>query len=176
MIFTESELQEMARLLEVPSLSIQVRAIWGSINENHRELIRADLESQGSQLYSISHTENLGGYAIVPESAALKIGFDVEQIARVTDAVARRVCEDPHEFLEAPSAAALWCAKEAGFKSLQGPDQPAVIPWVTPYGWRHVSHYETFQIRCRQNLPGLKTRGLSFQKGDYQFAIVCRSN
>jgi phosphopantetheinyl transferase len=182
MTFSREELDDMAILLGVQSLELYLKPEWGAHADGHREKIRLDLSERayGKDDFtdtSVSHAQDLGGYAMIHHSKGetTTVGFDLEVVTRVKPEVAARVCEDPAEFAAAPSPAALWCAKEAGFKALKGPDQPPVLPYLVVHSWKRKSQYETFEISLRQKDSGLKAWGLTFEKDVYQFAIVCRT-
>lgn len=182
MIFTAAELDDMAILLGVQKLELFVKPEWGAQALNHSSLIKLDLGERTYKKFettdaSISHAEGLGGYALIhyAEGEDLRLGFDIEIAARVRPEVAARICEHDDEFKAAPSPAALWSAKEAGFKCFKGPDQPPVIPYLVVHSWKRKSQYETFEISHRQTETGLKAWGLTFQKDVYQFAIARRS-
>lgn len=163
-IFSELELQEIREILGAPKLEI----FLGSDFREH-------LEKRGSGFSSISHTQDLGGYVFLPmtESAyADAIGLDIEIISRVTDPIVKRICKTEQEFKNAPSAAALWCAKEAAFKALRGADQPQVISEIEISEWKTNSHFETFSFFSL----GVRQSGLCLRKGVYQFAIALRNS
>ncbi|MFN7727651.1 MAG: hypothetical protein ACK5P7_00680 [Bdellovibrio sp.] len=180
--FSRDELDDMAILLGVQTFELHLKPEWGAHVEGHREKIRLDLSERaygkdGFTDTSVSHAKGLGGYAMIyyPKGEATTVGFDLEIKGRVKPEVAARVCEDPAEFAAAPTYAALWCAKEAGFKALRGPDQPPVLSGVVVHSWKRKSQYEMFQLSHRQKEAGLKAWGLTFEKEIYQFAIVRRT-
>jgi 4'-phosphopantetheinyl transferase EntD len=174
---------KLSELLNVSRLELHLKPEWGAENPGHRDLIRADLQSriQGQESefsFSISHTEGLGGYALLHKSAGanVQIGFDVEVETRVSEEVAHRVCATEEEARRAPSVSDLWSAKEAAFKSLRGVAQPEVLSGVEITSWARSSQFETFQFTLRQHPEKLKTLGLTWKKDVYQFAIACISS
>ena len=197
LLFPEAFLTEIAEFLQVPSVELFVSPDCGAGKPGHRELIRAHLAAQvgsshgsvepleKSQLQSnltsslavasISHAPGLGGYALVRKSertSRLQIGFDLEVVARVTEPIARRVCLTAAEFERAPNAAALWAAKEAAYKSLQGPAQPQTVAEVEITSWTTRSQFETFAFHTRQKSENLKYLGLCWQEDRHQFALA----
>ncbi len=82
---------------------------------------------------SLSHCPEAGGWAITDWHQS--VGFDLEVPKRVKAEVVARV-SNPSEVSSAPSAAALWVAKEASFKALRGPRQPLLISQVQISNWK----------------------------------------
>ena len=120
-------------------ISVKLSRRWGAgAGPSHREELRAHLGVSDlsrvpvlSRGYvSVSHTINLGGYATGPRP----LGFDLEVQSRVNPKVAVRV-STMEEFARAPSAAHLWCAKEAAFKALYHFRQPKLVSEIE-IDWR----------------------------------------
>ncbi|HWU44371.1 MAG TPA: 4'-phosphopantetheinyl transferase superfamily protein [Bdellovibrio sp.] len=136
---------QLRLLLNSSDLQILMDPLWGSQNPSHRELIRqkiSELNSDGKKYSSISHTEGLGIFAL----ASLPLGVDVEVAQRVKESTVGRISSSK-ELNETPSAAALWCAKEAAFKALKMFRQPSVISGISIGGWQKIdSQFETFQL------------------------------
>lgn len=153
------------RFLNLPNLIVEIKTNWGAQTKTYRSDIRrgiwSTLESlQGEnrlalpahthQLVmdlertiklpevsvSISHCLEAGGFALC--LGPTQIGLDIEVADRVVLSVAERV-STPEEVREAPSPAHLWAGKEATFKSLLGPHQPAVLPFIRLNSWQRVN-------------------------------------
>lgn len=136
----------LRRVFQDDSLIFQFDPTWGpSARSTIREALFAvsakpewrDLAKppQAPGLYaSISHCDGGGGFGV---SRTRAVGFDVELAARVSERTAARVCTNPDEIRCAPSPAALWCAKEASFKSLLSTGfQPSIVAVITTTTWR----------------------------------------
>ena len=171
---------QITQILQVQTLEFCLQTDWGSKSPDHSQKIHAHLKNQiqgneSSCSTSISHTEGFGGYVFLTReiNEPLQIGFDLELKERLAPAIAERICQDKLEFNEAPSPAALWCAKEAAFKALKGPHQPQVLPEIKISNWRKNSQFETFQFSTTNPLSFRKTLGLSWTEGVYQVAVAC---
>ncbi|MFV8257124.1 4'-phosphopantetheinyl transferase superfamily protein [Bdellovibrio bacteriovorus] len=144
LVLSEQLTESARKLLQSPGLQIHARPEWGSHDPAHRELIRAEIQKLLPENWhsSTSHTEGLGVIML----SASPIGVDVEVTERVTDKTVSRVSSQ-EELTEAPSAAALWCAKEACFKALRSYDQPSVISKISIGSWENIdSQTETFRL------------------------------
>lgn len=125
---------------------------WGSENQGHREKIRLNLQNALAQAgtkdlesltdlnkaprpegfsVSISHTKGFGAWVACERPN--RIGFDIEQAARISREICARVSSEA-ELQEAPRFEFLWCAKEAYFKALEN-DQPSIIVPLQISGW-----------------------------------------
>lgn len=125
---------------------------WGSESEGHRQEIRLNLQNAlakaGAQdleqitdlrkaprisdfSISISHTKGFGAWLACERPN--RIGFDIENAARISREVCARVCSET-EMSAAPRFEFLWCAKEAYFKALEK-DQPAIITPLRISNW-----------------------------------------
>lgn len=122
---------EVRKILKVPSMDF-FYAEDLIVRENLQTKIEEKLRG-GSLAYSVSHSKSFGGAAFV-DSAFGPIGFDIEETSRVTEAVALRV-SDEHQLRIAPTAAAIFVAKEAAFKALRGPRQPKILSEVEIINW-----------------------------------------
>lgn len=120
MTFDIKDIEDHYRLYLEPEFS--------SSTENHRENIRQHIiekndltaEEQKQILdltqlprpknfyVSIAHAKELGGYAI----SELPIGFDIEDINRISVDTIKRICE-PEEKRGVPDVRVLWVVKEA---------------------------------------------------------------
>lgn len=174
---TPDEIQKLRTLLQLPGFEAELRPEWGSHFHGHSEKIHSEInsrlqsgKSRGSS--SISHCPGLGGFAITNADPQIQIGFDVEETARVSEAIARRVCVTSEEFLRAPSPASLWAAKEAGFKALRGPRQPSVVSALEIYDWKKAgSQYETASLKHGQFDSSSRIEGVLFKKSSFTFAF-----
>lgn len=145
----EALVREHARALDLRGFDIRLSTAWAARERDHRILLR----SQASLLtgrdfsdlshppvdprvsVSISHCLSLGG--LVTCDLPQRVGLDLEVSSRLgLNSVAR--VSSPGEIDQAPSPAHLWCAKEAAFKALLGPRQPAVISLVETTHWTKV--------------------------------------
>jgi 4'-phosphopantetheinyl transferase EntD len=135
---------------------------WGAEIQGHREKIRRDLkaallkagEPEHEALtdlkqpprpvkfsVSISHTKGFGAWIACPRPH--RIGFDVENQARIKCEIVERV-STPSELKAAPRFEYLWCAKEAHFKAMES-DQPATISRLEISGWKEKNGLFTFE-------------------------------
>lgn len=166
---------------------------WGSANQNHRAEIRSCLANDFSnhfsraQLarlndlnwlpeasdgsFSISHCEQLGGFAF----SKFKAGFDVEVITRVSARILKRTATDG-EIAACPVPEFLWVAKEAGFKALSDSDPTLVISDLVCYEWH--SHIEnqvfSFRLKSQKTLDFGLNKGFIFSEGVCLFAIFLK--
>jgi hypothetical protein len=121
---------------EFPRFKLKIDETWNSTVRNHRSHIRSNLcdslaaagESDLQQWLdlknrpmpkahnvSISHCPVAGGFAQIPKPH--KVGLDLEDLSRdITSVVSRISTAD--ELKVAPSAAALWVAKESVLKAI----------------------------------------------------------
>lgn len=160
-----SDATEFERLLQNqfkdPSLVLDVREEWSAIRENHREQIKAGLAEFAAKaktdisdsnpnnvnsrlVSSISHCLSKGGF--VASTKLPRIGFDIEENSRVKDQILLRMFTQD-EIDQCPEPYALWCAKEALYKVLQGPDQPGVLSELPVLEWEKASsEYPIYKI------------------------------
>lgn len=131
------------------------------------------LSSSAKKSYcSISHSKHLGGAAfIAPDEGQL--GFDIEESSRVSKIVAVRIA-DEKQFKQAPTPAALFVAKEAAFKSMRGPRQPAVISEVEIFNWEKVRQ-EPPLYKFSAATKGFKNQwfGVIYEDGEHTIGL-CR--
>ncbi len=144
---------EMRRHL--PYLRAEGCKEWGASSTNFRTKIRTSLAAALSEQgevdnvqdltqvprpknwsVSISHAGKFGGWLALRRPQT--IGFDCEEPHRVRPELIARMATS-HEITEAPSAAALWCAKEATYKALEG-KQPAVVSDIIILQWSPLSN------------------------------------
>lgn len=142
-------IQTVRQALKDPQLQIYADPAWGSENAAHRTLMHEkvdQLKSQGYPHTSISHCAGMG----IILASRYPVGVDVEQSARITEAVVQRV-STKEEYEAAPSAASLWCAKEACFKALKAFTQPSVISNISIGAWEKLeSQHETCHLTNSQ--------------------------
>jgi phosphopantetheinyl transferase len=161
-------LQVLQKTLGEPTLQIAIESAWGANHEGFHEKIKSMLATQNFTDSSISHTQDLGGFACI-KTDGKAIGFDIELIARVSDEVAKRVCTDPTELSAAPSPAHLWVAKEAAFKALKGKSQPLVLSQIVLTNWRKQdSQIETYHLLKPTSSASI---GVTFQRFPFIFSL-----
>lgn len=146
-----SFLESARKVLKDPSFNFIANEIWGSKNPEHRLLIHAQsahIKSSHREIHtSITHCEGIGivAYSRNP------IGVDAEPTDRVQTKTAARVSTED-ELVAAPSAASLWCAKEACFKALKSYHQPSVLSQISIGDWQKIdSHTETYRLTNPQS-------------------------
>ncbi|MEZ0392731.1 MAG: 4'-phosphopantetheinyl transferase superfamily protein [Pseudobdellovibrionaceae bacterium] len=178
-LISAAEVQFIKNHLQVSHLEISIRPSWGSKQASHREEIHGELKKKMAKAYpfsdsSISHCLTLGGFVFTQFDSdhVIQIGFDLEEDSRVTTEVARRVCLTEDEFQRAPSAASLWSAKEAAFKSLKGPKQPLVVSEIELTDWKKLdSQYETVNVAGSAKFQSSQIQGILLKKNPYTFAF-----
>lgn len=133
-------------LFQDPSLQLFCKPEWGSKNEDHRDLIQTQIatikESSPDLCTSLAHAQDLGFIG----TSRFVIGVDAERSDRVLPKIVERVSSFA-ELPMAPSAAALWCAKEACFKALRSFKQPPVISWLSIGDWQRQQEGGIFTCR-----------------------------
>jgi hypothetical protein len=181
---------ELRQALALPTLEMRLRPEWAAgaraqirsalvseigadLSETEREaLARLDLvpDPPGHSV-SISHTPSLGGFVYLKQ-AGPRLGFDLEDIARVHTKVVSRV-STPEELSAAPSPAQLWVAKEAAFKALRG--RPKVIAALHARAWRSVALRENLSLwSCEvgeDSAPNAACRGWTVELSGTALAI-----
>jgi phosphopantetheinyl transferase (holo-ACP synthase) len=165
-------------------IEVVLRPDWGAEHKNHRQDIHKNLSERGfhplqSELtflhphFSIAHCGKLGGYASMPPLQEGKIGFDVEEVPRISEKVARRICTTDKEYQQAPSPSLLWVAKEASYKSLRGPRQPETITAVEIHNWSLLDRQTaTFGCSVLGKNESSHFIGLSMQIADLAYGFV----
>lgn len=122
---------------------LDCRTKWNSLSQTHREDIKAELlnvkikHNLKELNSSISHCQNMGGF--VASRKLKQLGFDVEQNSRIKSDILLRMFSK-NEIEACPEPLALWCAKEALFKSLKGQNQPSVVSALPSLDWIEVSN------------------------------------
>jgi 4'-phosphopantetheinyl transferase EntD len=169
-------------------IQIRVSPQFGSRQEEHRSSIREALETMLTKLgleglegvrdlsqaprlpagaVSISHCRLMGGWAY--SASAERLGFDLELVERARPELVLRAATQA-ELDEAPSAVALWTAKEAAFKFLIGDKQPLTPKEIQITGWNFED--EGF-YRFSAVYDGQIISGVSWAKGELVWASVC---
>lgn len=136
---TEIDLKNFESFLQAhfnnPFLQLDCRPEWSSLNENHREHIKARLNQPGVQSSSVSHCQNMGGF--VASHKSVRLGLDAEENSRVTNDILSRMFAK-NEIDSCPQPFALWAAKEALFKALKEEGQPSVLSDLPELEWSKV--------------------------------------
>jgi phosphopantetheine--protein transferase-like protein len=164
-------LDKFKNLLNCPELTIHTHETWGSNNPDHRSLIRnfivENLSDNPKIHNSISHCRELGLVAV----ASKNIGIDIEEIARVKEAVIKRMSTEK-EIQSAPDFACLWAAKEASFKALMNYKQPMVVSRLEIGNWQKMySQIETFKLLNNQEFVAPIGQGLVFKEDTHVVSI-----
>lgn len=169
---------EARRILSVKSLDIILDKDFGSANsvscstwrENLELAVNAKCIRNPNFSTSISHANFVGGAAFLDKSEGA-VGFDVEESDRVLQAVALRV-SDPHQLKIAPTAAALFVAKEASFKALRGPRQPTVLSKVEILEWLTCSNLPSYyKFRAAVKNESFQWFGICFEFGSHTLGL-----
>lgn len=115
----------------------------------------SEMGSAEPSYFSISHSTQSGVLA----QSLIPIGVDTELIARVSERIVARVSR-PEELRQAPSAAFLWAAKEACYKSLIHFQQPQTVSQIEITDWtKNTSGIFTFDLKYTKKF------GISVSKG-----------
>jgi hypothetical protein len=182
--------QRLLSAQKLDSAVIEIRSEWGADAHDHRAELRkaaaiaikktvalkklfsiGDSQSlqdlsktpdlQGLSI-SISHCKDAGGFVAAPRALG-QIGFDIEIASRVRPDLMLRM-SSPAEMSMAPSAAHLWVAKEATFKSLLGASQPPILSSIRVRSWLDLNE-ETFQFQAALENPNIgQIRGIVLQE------------
>lgn len=184
-LYIQSTIDEKFRLI--------LDSKWSSVNTNYRQDIRACLANKFSAHFSreqlarlndlnwlpeasdihvsISHCKALGGFAL----SDFKIGFDVEESARISQDILKRTSSDG-EFNECPRPEFLWVAKESGYKALSTKLSGLVISDLICTEWH--SHYEnqvfSFRLKSEKTLDFGLNKGFIFSEGSCLFAVFLK--
>lgn len=176
-------LEVVQKELGLSNLTVELRSDWGSQSQHHRESIHQAVKAKMAKAYplsdsSISHCPSLGGFAFTSfdVNSIVQLGFDVEEISRITPVISQRICKTKEEFAAAPSAAHLWCAKEAAYKSLKGPKQPKVVSELELFGWENRdSQFETVRLKDLQKFNFSVGTGAVIESDGFIFAFFACS-
>lgn len=174
------DVTQIARVLGIKQLVVYSQKDWGSDQPDYREKIKEHLQQTATSFKnqghsSISHTVGLGGYAYVTD-AKIQIGFDIEKRSRIRPAIVQRVCKSMEELIAARLPENLWVAKEAAFKALIGPTQPAVLNELEVTEWvMHTQDLETFYIATPEKYGFGLARGAVLTQDDYCIGFfICK--
>src|SRR6476646_9701433 len=96
-LVSPAELEDIKKILGLSHLEVVLRSNWGSENTGYREEIHGELKKRMAKAYpfsdsSISHTRQMGGFAMTgysESSQLLGLGFDIEEDSRVAEPIAR---------------------------------------------------------------------------------------
>ncbi|MGE5085948.1 MAG: 4'-phosphopantetheinyl transferase superfamily protein [Bacillota bacterium] len=147
MTISQHMLELLRKSLHASELQVYAKPEWGSDNPEHRILLHTErdklLAQTKDKLYwSISHAKGMGILVLCNKP----VGVDVEVISRVHEGVVKRV-SNPAEVSSAPTASALWTAKEAAFKATREFNQPSVLCDISIGDWKNIeSQLETFAL------------------------------
>ncbi len=181
-LLDREQVERIRQLLSVANLEIHLKREWGSRAPDHRESIHSEVKKKMAHAYplsdsSISHCQSMGGFVFAQQeiNQIFQIGFDIEEFSRIKPQVARRICQSDQEFEEAPSPASLWTAKEAAFKSLKGPHQPATVSELELAAWTQIdSQTETVKIKYPKKYSLHSALGLIIKKNEFSLAFfIC---
>ncbi len=178
-LITAEDIVLVREALGLSHLEVYLRPTWGSQTNGYREEIHGDVKQKMAKGYpfsdsSISHARSLGGYAFTKFDSdhVIQLGFDLEEDARVTTEIAKRVCLTEEEFTRAPSAASLWAAKEACFKGLKGQNQPKVVSELELFDWNTAgSQIETVRLKDPRKFGYSQVLGILLKKSPYTLAF-----
>ncbi len=180
--------------LGVEDLRVVLNSEWSSRNASYREKIRkaiahwlgercgrdissvADLatlpEADGYSL-SVSHCKETGGFAVSSDRQFL--GFDVEVNRRLKGVRFHLVSFEEGEWREAPTSAAFWTGKEAAFKCLKGPEQPAGLKDLRVGRWASIeSNVHRFEVTRVGSRDVRGMRGLVVDDGELSYAVCVK--
>lgn len=175
---SSEQIKKIRRILFSQEIEIHLKSEWGAQGERHSEEIHTALKKnkEKGDKFSISHTHDMGGYAVLNSPGPWSLGFDIEMIDRVSPNVVRRVSFSTTETEKAPSSESLWTAKEACFKALQGSTQPTVISQIEIGSWTTFdSQIETYKMQNAQTFGFSVSYGVVFKEHPYCFSVfLCR--
>lgn len=105
--------------------------------------------------YSISHCPLASGYAIASSPHIGAVGFDLEELHRISRPIVERV-STPEELQAAPDFRALWVAKEAAFKALNRKGKMTVMTEARILDWKIKDKTDYFSVflPTGQQIPG----------------------
>lgn len=117
--------------------------------------------------FSISHSKNLGGYALAHQP----IGFDIELTQRIKKETVIRISKEL-EHLQAPHLSFLWCAKEAAFKALRSFQQPATMSQLEiVWSKESDSQIDIFLLKNGQQWGAAEGKGCVYFFDRYTLAV-----
>ena len=118
--------------------------------------------------FSASHATGMGGFLA---SLNRPIGFDIETLNRVSEAIASRIASAGEH--GAPSPTALWCAKEAAFKCFANAGIKGLVSLASVYteGWTQERAVYRCEARVRDSNGQRSARGLFYAESMYGFCF-----
>lgn len=180
---------------QVPHLNLFLSTAWSSDQPEYRLGIRKHLQQHiwnapdaldltstpdPTELsISISHCRGLGGifWSTNPNSPQKhRVGFDVELDSRCVPKALLRV-SSKNELNDSPSAAALWTAKEAAFKTLPRKHQPPSVSLLKVGYWvKNTRHdFWQWQILSAQNDNFAPLSGITICQYEHTFSFCLKS-
>ncbi|MBX3016259.1 MAG: 4'-phosphopantetheinyl transferase superfamily protein [Bdellovibrionaceae bacterium] len=147
-----------------------VDSAWAANEAQHRLLLKK--AASAAVHASVSHAPMRGGFVGLTEAhpSALQLGFDLEDIERVTEAAAARVASPRDHSFSPLTPAHLWCAREAAFKALKGDCQPLVVSQIALTDWRTREHdILQFTFTATGASSG---QGYLWDDGEFQYALA----
>jgi hypothetical protein len=190
----QSLVPRFREILREPTLELCLAPEWGSTNKDSRLLLRQAITTELGDLseiekeillrldfvpkppgasVSISHTQSIGGFAFT-RAPAPAVGFDIEVTSRLSSKAVERV-SGPGELQKAPGPSHVWVAKEAGFKSMRGSKQPAILSMLKTGAWSSVVKLENLSLwSCEiqeDSSPNAITRGLTVELSGIALSI-----
>lgn len=143
---------------------------WGADRPQHRLLLKK--AASAAVHASVSHAPMRGGFAGLTDAhpARLQLGFDLEEIDRVTEAAADRVASPRDHGFGKLTPARRWSAREAAFKALQGDCQPQVVSQIALTDWREREHGI---LQFAFDATGVSAgEGYLWDDGEFQYALA----
>lgn len=154
---------------QTPQYRQEIRLALAQRFPDHADALKdvAKIPVHDRHSISISHSRQLGGFAIVP--LPLRIGFDIEETARVTEQIALRMRVPGDEV--APGPAHLWVAKEAAFKCQLLGQQPKTSSEMVIREWTP-SGLSNYLFRAKAPESGTDLGGYGFVT-EYRLHLMC---
>lgn len=143
---------------------------WAANEAQHRLLLKKAVSVAVHS--SVSHSPMLGGYIGLTDKhpSTLQLGFDIEEIDRVTQAAADRVAHPKDHGFGLLTPAGRWSAREAAFKALQGDCQPQVVSQIALTEWEEHPHDI---LKFKFSASGVSSgAGYLWDDGEFQYAIA----
>ncbi len=100
----------------------------------------------------------------------LQIGFDIEEVERVSAAATARTANPKDHGLGESTPALFWSAREAAFKAYLGDFQPQVVSQIALTEWQLREH-QIYQFKFFAS-GASAGRGYAWRDGDFQFALA----
>lgn len=147
-----------------------IDSAWGANEPQHRLQLKKAVGAAPHA--SVSHSPMRGGFVALSAQhpSTLQLGFDIEDIERVTEAAATRVASPRDHGFGLLTPAHLWCAREASFKALKGDCQPQVVSQIALTDWLEREH-DILQFTFSTTGVSSGT-GYLWDDGEFQYAIA----